>query len=105
MTPPTQLNQSIINIQLLPDATDLQEIVVVGYGTASKRDVTGAVSSIGAKDMNQGAIVNPLSLISGKAAGVNITQVGSEPGSTPSVRIRGISSLIGGNTMSFVRAI
>ncbi|MBF4464644.1 TonB-dependent receptor [Flavobacterium sp. LC2016-12] len=90
-------NQSIINIQLIPDATDLQEIVVVGYGTTARRDVTGAVSSVAAKDMNQGAIVNPLSLISGKAAGVNITQVGSEPGSTPSVRIRGISSLIGGN--------
>ncbi|SHL41433.1 iron complex outermembrane recepter protein [Flavobacterium saccharophilum] len=90
-------NQSIINIQLIPDATDLQEIVVVGYGTTARRDVTGAVSSIGAKDMNQGAIVNPLQLISGKAAGVNINQIGSEPGSGPSVRIRGVSSLIGGS--------
>ncbi|MEP6932262.1 MAG: SusC/RagA family TonB-linked outer membrane protein, partial [Flavobacterium sp.] len=90
-------NQKVINIQLFPDATDLQEIVVVGYGSTARKDVTGAVSSIAAKDMNQGAIVNPLSLISGKAAGVNITQVGSEPGSGPSVRIRGISSLIGGN--------
>ncbi len=90
-------NQSVINIQLLPDATDLQEIVVVGYGTATKRDVTGAVSSIASKDMNQGAIVNPLQLIAGKAAGVNITQLGSEPGNGPSVRIRGISSLIGGS--------
>ena len=89
--------QSVINIQLLPDATDLQEIVVVGYGTATKRDVTGAVSSIASKDMNQGAIVNPLQLIAGKAAGVNITQLGSEPGNGPSVRIRGISSLIGGS--------
>lgn len=89
--------QSVINIQLIPDATDLQEIVVVGYGSTTRKDVTGAVSSIAAKDMNQGAIVNPLSLISGKAAGVNITQIGSEPGSGPSVRIRGISSLIGGN--------
>lgn len=90
-------SQSVINIQLTPDATDLQEIVVVGYGSTARKDVTGAVSSIAAKDMNQGAIVNPLQLISGKAAGVNITQIGSEPGSGPSVRIRGISSLIGGN--------
>ncbi|OCB69337.1 SusC/RagA family TonB-linked outer membrane protein [Flavobacterium piscis] len=90
-------NQSVINIQLIPDATDLQEIVVVGYGSTARKDVTGAVSSIAAKDMNQGAIVNPLQLISGKAAGVNITQTGSEPGAGPSVRIRGISSLIGGN--------
>lgn len=90
-------SQSVINIQLIPDATDLQEIVVVGYGSTARKDVTGAVSSIAAKDMNQGAIVNPLQLIAGKAAGVNITQIGSEPGSGPSVRIRGISSLIGGN--------
>lgn len=90
-------SQSVINIQLLPDATDLQEIVVVGYGSTARKDVTGAVSSIAAKDMNQGAIVNPLQLIAGKAAGVNITQIGSEPGAGPSVRIRGISSLIGGN--------
>jgi len=90
-------SQNVINIQLIPDATDLQEIVVVGYGTTVKKDVTGAVSTIAAKDMNQGAIVNPLQLISGKAAGVNITQIGSEPGSGPSVRIRGIGSLIGGN--------
>lgn len=90
-------NQKNINIQLLPDATDLQEIVVVGYGSTIKKDVTGAVSSINSKDMNQGAIVNPLQLIAGKAAGVNITQLGNEPGSGPSVRIRGIGSLIGGN--------
>ena len=90
-------NQKNINIQLLPDATDLQEIVVIGYGSTVKKDVTGAVSSINSKDMNQGAIVNPLQLIGGKAAGVNITQTGSEPGSAPSVRIRGIGSLIGGN--------
>lgn len=90
-------SQSVINIQLMPDATDLQEIVVVGYGTTVKKDITGAVSSIASKDMNQGAIVNPLQLISGKAAGVNITQIGNEPGSGPSVRIRGIGSLIGGN--------
>ena len=90
-------NQSVINIQILPDATNLQEVVLVGYGSLAKKDVTGAVSTIAAKDMNQGAIVNPLQLISGKAAGVNINQIGSEPGSGPSVRIRGVSSLIGGS--------
>jgi len=86
-----------LNVQLEPDATNLQEVVLVGYGTAARKDVTGAVSSINSKDMNQGALVNPLQLISGKAAGVNINQIGSEPGGAPSVRIRGISSLIGGN--------
>ncbi|TRX39435.1 TonB-dependent receptor [Flavobacterium restrictum] len=91
------VNQNITVIQLFPDTTELKEVVLVGYGTASRKDVTGAVSSIAAKDMNQGAVVNPLQLISGKLAGVNITQTGSEPGAAPSIRIRGISSLIGGN--------
>ena len=84
-------------IKLFPETADLKEVVVIGYGTSSRKDVTGAVSSIASKDMNQGAIVNPLQLISGKMAGVNITQTGSEPGATPNVRIRGISSLIGGS--------
>lgn len=90
-------NQDNSVIQLFPDTTELKEVVLVGYGTSSRKDVTGAVSSIAAKDMNQGAVVNPLQLISGKMAGVNITQTGSEPGTAPSIRIRGISSLIGGN--------
>lgn len=89
--------QSGITIQLIPEVNELQEVVVVGYGTTTKRDVTGAVSSIAEKDMNQGALASPLQLISGKLAGVNITQTGSEPGSSPNVRIRGVSSLIGGN--------
>ena len=90
-------NSNPLTIQLLPDLNDLKEVVVVGYGTSKKGDVTGAIGSVKAKDMNQGAISNPLQLIAGKMAGVNITQTGSEPGSTPSIRIRGISSLIGGN--------
>lgn len=84
-------------IQLEPDFNQLEEVVVVGYGSTTRRDVTGAVASIAERDMNQGALASPLQLISGKLAGVTITQTGSEPGSSPNVRIRGISSLIGGN--------
>ena len=90
-------NEPNPTIQLQPETTSLKEVVLVGYGSMSKKDITGAVSSISAKNMNQGAIVNPLQLISGKMAGVNINQIGSEPGSTPSVRIRGLTSLIGGS--------
>lgn len=92
-----KVSDNSFNIQLLPDTTTLDEIVLIGYGSAKRKDVTGAVASISEKNMNEGAVTNPLQLISGKAAGVNITQTGSEPGSTPSIRIRGISSLIGGN--------
>jgi iron complex outermembrane receptor protein len=75
----------------------LSQVVVIGYGTARKRDLTGAVSTVSDKDLNPGPVTNPLQQLVGKAAGVNITQVGSEPGSSPSVRIRGITSLQGGN--------
>ena len=85
------------NFQLNPTAQSLSEVVVVGYGTVRKSDVTGAVTNLGSKDLNPGPITNPLQQIAGKAAGVNISQVGSEPGSAPSIRIRGITSLQGGN--------
>lgn len=84
-------------LKMTPDAAQLEEVVVVGYGTSSRKDVTGAVSSISAKDMNQGAITSPQQLIAGKLAGVVVNQTGSEPGSTPSIRIRGVSSLVGGS--------
>jgi TonB-linked SusC/RagA family outer membrane protein len=90
-------NQINPTIQLEPETTSLKEVVLIGYGSMSKKDITGAVSSISAKNMNQGPILNPLQLITGKMAGVNINQIGSEPGSTPSVRIRGLTSLIGGS--------
>jgi TonB-linked SusC/RagA family outer membrane protein len=86
-----------LNVALVPNAKSLSEVVVVGYGTVKKSDVTGAVSTIASKDLNPGSITNPLQQLAGKAAGVNITQTGSEPGTSPSVRIRGITSLIGGN--------
>lgn len=86
-----------VTIQLMPNQAKLNEVVVVGYGTAKKSDLTGAVSNIGAKDLNPGPVTNPLQQLAGKAAGVEINQVGSEPGVAPTVRIRGITSLEGGN--------
>ncbi len=86
-----------VTIQLVPNQGKLNEVIVVGYGTAKKSDLTGSVSNIGAKDLNPGPVTNPLQQLAGKAAGVNITQVGSEPGVAPTVRIRGITSLEGGN--------
>jgi len=86
-----------IDVTLHEDVIGLEEVVIVGYGTSTKKDLTGATSSISSSDLNQGPITNPLQQISGKAAGVNITQIGNEPGTTPTVRIRGITSLIGGN--------
>lgn len=90
-------NRTSIEVSLNVDAQALQEVVVIGYGTQEKKDVTGSVASISEEDFNAGPITNPLQQINGRAAGVNINQVGSEPGQGPSIRIRGITSLIGGN--------
>jgi iron complex outermembrane receptor protein len=90
-------NRTTIDIALAEDIETLGEVIVVGYGTQEKRDLTGAVAAIGEEDFNQGAIVDPLQQINGRAAGVSINQVGSEPGQTPNIRIRGITSLRGGN--------
>jgi TonB-linked SusC/RagA family outer membrane protein len=90
-------NQTQIDVQIEADLTTLQEVVVVGYGTQQKKDVTGAIATISRENMNQGAITNPLQQIAGRAPGVSVSQISSEPGAAPSIRIRGITSLRGGN--------
>ncbi|ULQ51933.1 SusC/RagA family TonB-linked outer membrane protein [Flavihumibacter fluvii] len=93
---------SPIAILLETESKVLNDVVVVGYGTQSKRDLTGAVSSIKAKDFNSGAIVSVDALISGKAAGVQITQGSSEPGGAVSIRIRGANSINASNEPLYV---
>lgn len=77
--------------------TDLNEVVVVGYGTSRKRDLTGSVTTVTAKDFNKGAIVTPEQLIAGKVAGVQITSNGGAPGAGSNIRIRGGASLNASN--------
>jgi TonB-dependent starch-binding outer membrane protein SusC len=90
-------NKTSFTITLNSPSQALNEVVVVGYGTAKKKDLTGAVSTISNKDLNPGPVTSPLQQIAGRAAGVNVIQIGSEPGSAPGVRIRGITSLVGGS--------
>lgn len=86
-----------LNVMLSEDMEALDEVVVVGYATGSKRTISGAVERIKKEDMNQGVVNNPLESIKGKVAGVVITQNGGDPTSRPSIRVRGTSSLSGGN--------
>ncbi|WP_236612936.1 SusC/RagA family TonB-linked outer membrane protein [Cesiribacter andamanensis] len=95
-------NRTTINVQLREDIEQLSEVVVVGYGVQEKRDATGAVESVKAEDFNQGVISSPEQLIQGKSAGVQITQASGEPGSGINIRIRGTSSVRGGNNPLFV---
>lgn len=84
-------------ISLVADELGLEEVVVIGYGTAKKEDVTGSVTSVSSKDFNKGAITSPEELLMGKAAGVVITSGGGAPGSGNTIRIRGGSSLRASN--------
>ncbi len=94
--------QSNVTIQLLEDSAQLEEVVVVGYGTQKKSDVTGAIGSIKSEDFNQGVVANPGQLLQGKLAGVNVTSVSGEPGAAQNIIIRGVGSLRSGTTPLFV---
>lgn len=85
-----------INVELVESAESLEEIVLIGYGTTTVKDATGSVAAISEKDFNQGNIVTPASLITGRVAGVNVTTDGS-PGGGSAIRIRGGSSLNASN--------
>ena len=95
-------SQTTINVTLGEDIQSLSEVVVIGYGTQDKRDVTGAVNSISSENFNQGVIVSPEQLIQGRSAGVQITNSSGEPGGGSNIRIRGTSSVRSGNGPLFV---
>ena len=83
--------------KLSENATALGEAVVVGYGVQRKQDVTGAITTVTAKDFVKGQITTPEQLVQGKIAGVQITSSGGAPGATNTIRIRGGSSLNANN--------
>lgn len=86
--------RSELAITLEADPTTLEDVVVVGYGSVKKKDVTGAVSSITAEDFNQGIVLDPGQALQGKEAGITVIQAnGADPSSAPKVRIRGSNSI------------
>ncbi|NJB71077.1 iron complex outermembrane receptor protein [Saonia flava] len=91
-----------IDVQLIPDATQLEDVVVVGYGVQRKSDVTGSISSLKSESFNKGVVTNPGQLLQGKIAGVNVTAVSGEPGASQNIIIRGVGSLRSGTTPLFV---
>ena len=86
-----------VNIKLKPTAANLNELVVIGYGTEKKKDATGSVESISASKFNKGSNVSPMDLLVGKVPGVAITTQGGAPGTGSTIRIRGGSSLNASN--------
>ena len=80
-------------IHLAEDADFLDEVVVIGYGTVKKSDLTGSVSTVKADEINKGVITSPADMLRGKSAGVVVTAGSGMPGSGATVRIRGGASL------------
>ena len=94
--------RSEVNMTMQEDAAGLDEVVVVGYGSQKKSDLTGAVTSLNPDDMNPGANASVDQLMQGRAAGVQINQASSEPGGGLAVRIRGSNSLNASNEPLYV---
>ncbi|SKC15804.1 SusC/RagA family TonB-linked outer membrane protein [Dyadobacter psychrophilus] len=86
-------NRSVIDVKLLADTKALEEIVVVGYGTMKKSDVTGAITSVKAKDITAIPTTNALRSLQGKVSGIDITQSSGQPGADINIVLRGNRSL------------
>lgn len=95
-------NQSIINVALSENKDLLNEVVVIGYGEERRSDLTGALTSIKAEDLEKSKNTDMLGSLQGKVAGVNINSQSGEPGTTMKVQIRGVSSLYGASTPLYV---
>lgn len=83
------------DITMIPEIKELEQVVVVGYGTQKKLDITGSISSIKSEEIINQASQNPVSSLQGRVAGVNVINSGA-PGAAPQVRIRGVGSAQGG---------
>jgi len=95
-------NKTSIDVALVSTASDLAQVVVMGYGTQKQRDVTGSVKSVKSEAFNKGIINSPEQLLQGKVAGVNVTSATGEPGGTQGITIRGPGGLRTGSTPLFV---
>ena len=87
-------NRTTINVSMIASANQLDQVVVVGYGTQRKIDVTGSVSQIRGEEISKQSSPNPISALQGKVAGVQITNSGA-PGASPQIRIRGVGTVYG----------
>ncbi|MEO1009667.1 MAG: SusC/RagA family TonB-linked outer membrane protein [Bacteroidota bacterium] len=92
-----EVDGTAIDVALEEDTAQLDEVVLIGYGSTTKKDATGAVIGVTEEELNKGFIASPQDLLIGKAAGVNITTSGGAPGSGSEIRIRGGASLDASN--------
>lgn len=93
--------QTSIDISLEEDVQQLSEVVVVGYGTQEKKEITSAVTTVTPEEFNRGNVNEPSQLLQGKVPGLTIVNQGGNPNSSPTIRLRGIST-VGANTEPLV---
>lgn len=91
-----------MTVELVEESNTLNEVVAIGYGSVKRKDVTTAVSSVSTEDLDTRPIVSAVSGMQGKAAGLQISQANGQPGSSPTVRVRGTTSLNGSNNPLYV---
>ena len=95
-------DSNIINVQLSPDESSLDEIIVTGYGTTRKGDITSSISVLDLDGVGEKAITDVGQILQGRSAGVRVVQGSGKPGASPTVFIRGISSLSGNTQPLYV---
>ena len=94
--------RDVIDVVLGEDAVLLEDIVVVGYGSQRREDVTGSVSTVDVEDANVGLVTSPTQMLQGRVAGLQVTQTNGEPGAGLNVRIRGGTSINASNEPLYV---
>ena len=94
--------RAVINVVLNPETVGLDEVVMIGYGSVRRSDLTGSVSTVRADELQETPITSIDQGLVGRAAGVMVTQTSGMPGAVASIRIRGASSLQGGNEPLYV---
>jgi len=95
-------SSTTVSVSMVPSQNALNEVVVVGYNTVRRKDLTGAVTTVGAKDFNTGVITSPDQLLQNKVAGLEIINNSGQPGSATTVKIRGNSSIRGQSNPIYV---
>lgn len=95
-------SRDIVNVSLKPESKSLNEVVVIGYGTVRKSDLTGSVSQVKSEDINAFPATSVMQALSGRASGVQVLQNNGSPGSPVSIRIRGTNSIQGNNEPLYV---
>ena len=98
-------DRSVVNIVMEESITELDQVVVIGYGTQKKSDLTGSVASISSEDMQAVPVARVDEALEGRAAGVNVVATSGMPGATRTIQIRGVSSINGFNPLVVIDGI